>query len=44
MMRIPGRFLHCDDVPNDDEEAFEEFKVDTRPFLDDHPLFTIEYL
>ena len=44
MIRIPGGFLLCDDTPKDDEEAFKEFKIDTRPFLDDYPLFTIEYI
>ena len=44
MMRIPRRILSVDDIPKDDEEAFEEFKVDMRPFLVDDPLFTIEYI
>ena len=42
-MRIPGRFFYGDYIPKDDEEAFEEFKVNSRPFLDDYTLFTIEY-
>ena len=44
MMHIPGRILFVDDISKDDKEAFEEFKVDMRPFLVDDPLFTIEYI
>ena len=43
-MRVPGGYFHVDEIPKNDEEAFEEFKGDIQHCLDEHPLFTIEYV
>ena len=44
-MRVPGGYFHVDEIPKDDEEAFDEFKDYVRPYLDVcYLIFTVEYI